>query len=95
MFRVVCRYQDNVRAKCLRSVQIYETAGFSTRRIVQLFAAIPEANKTTANITLEDMKFVSEMKIAHPHDGVGSGKTQLSCFNIWCMHGSVLTLFLV
>ena len=82
-------------AKCLRFVQIYETAGFSTRRIVQLFAAIPEANKTTANITLEDMKFVSEMKIAHPHDGVGSGKTQLSCFNIWYMHGSVLTPFLV
>ena len=39
-----------------------------------VYAAIPEPNVTTENVSLEEIEFSSDVIKAHPHAGVGSGK---------------------
>ena len=65
--------------------QIYETSGLlSTFRVAQLHTEIPEANKTTKNVTLEDIAFTSDHKQSYIHHAVGSGMT--SRYTSLCKH---------
>ena len=56
-------------------LQIYETAGFGSGRLLaELYAPIPESSVTSQSVALENVEFSSYEKIQFSHDGVGSGE---------------------
>lgn len=63
------------------SCKVYETSGFgSGRRLAELYAPIPESSVTSQSVLLENIEFSTYEKIAFDHEGVGSGKWQITHF---------------
>ncbi|XP_069126927.1 coiled-coil and C2 domain-containing protein 2A-like isoform X2 [Argopecten irradians] len=53
--------------------QVFETVGYSTEMLAELYTSIPEVSITSQGVQLENLDFSCDHRVNHSHEGVGSG----------------------